>query len=112
LEQEQREKQASQQRVANVIHQRNFGHRLDMDVVTITLSSVATQLQRTASSVLIWFFDQDNRCAGEKSEIHGLIPFLRDHSSGRVTLCGEGELVADGRRVAENAWGAKSGNLQ
>src|SRR5947208_2892052 len=25
------------------------------------------------SSVLIWFFHQDNRCAGEKSAIHGLI---------------------------------------
>ncbi len=70
-----------------------------MDVVIMTLSSAAIQLQRTASSVLIWFFDQDNRCAGEKSEIHRLIPFLCDHSSGRVAVCREGELVAEGHEL-------------
>ncbi len=41
-----------------------------MDVTVMTLSSAATHLQRTASSVLIWSFNQDNQCAVEKSEIH------------------------------------------
>src|SRR5262245_40308235 len=87
LEQEQSEKQASQQRVANVIHQGNFGHWIGIlesaaggtPAATVmldqsrrsfsveaavsatfnesaaTLSSTATQLQRTASSVPIGF---------------------------------------------------------
>ena len=99
LQPEQGEKQASQQGVADIIHQRNFWHwvgilesaaggtpaatvmldqsRLSLSVEAAvsaafdesaaTLSSIATQLQRTASGLLIWFFDQDNRCAGEKS---------------------------------------------
>ena len=40
--------------------------------------------------------------------------FLEDEReyfvAGRVTIYREGELVAEGRRVAENARGAKSGN--
>ena|SRR5437667_5439607 len=99
LEPEQGEKKGSQQGVADVIHQGNFGHwigilenaaggtaaatvmldqsRRSLSVEAAvsaafnesaaTLSSIATQLQRTASGLLIWFFDQDNRCAGEKS---------------------------------------------
>jgi hypothetical protein len=41
-----------------------------------------TQAERKLGSVLIWFFDQDNRCAGEKSEIHRLMPFSFSLVSG------------------------------
>ena len=93
MEPEQDEKKANQHGVADVIHQGNLWHWIDIlesaaggtPAATVmldqsrrslsveaavsaafnesaaTLSSAATPLQRTASSVLIWFFDQDNR---------------------------------------------------
>jgi hypothetical protein len=56
------------------------------DTLRNVVESASHRVHRTRflCSVLIWFFDQDNRCAGEKREIYRLIPFLCDHSSGRV----------------------------
>jgi hypothetical protein len=63
---------------------------------------------RTTKTATPVGFDQKFRHQQAKI-IHGVAtPFPVDPSCNRVTACREEALIAEGRRVAENTWGAKS----